>query len=107
MSDRTRLPKKKLPPAPINRDEDGRKYPIGFDYQSTVLRLNKAGFTYEQIAEYMGYSPTSKSLVARIASGKAEPRHSAGESLYVMYFLEFKSKPPSRSNRRPKKNSLK
>lgn len=64
---------------------------VGFDYARTVLEINRAGWSYEQIALFCGYE--SKGTIAGIIQG-AMPGHREGEALYILYVELFNRKPP-------------
>lgn len=65
---------------------------FGFDYAQAAREINhEPGWSYERIAEYMGYK--SKATVAEIVAG-AIPDHPRGEKLYILYVEMFHRKPP-------------
>jgi len=76
-------------PVPLDRELEPGEF--GFDYARTVLEINHNGWSYERIADYLGYS--SKATISGILSG-AVPDHPRGEKLYILYVEMFDRKPP-------------
>lgn len=65
---------------------------MGFEYARAVQDLKSKGWSYEKIAEQVGYK--NKASIAAIVQGR-QPRHRQGEALFYLYFEEFGCKPPN------------
>lgn len=64
----------------------------GYNYAQAIREINHAGWSYESIADWIGYE--SRTTISRILNNGAIPSHPEGEKLFILYFELFHRKPP-------------